>query len=308
MDDKVALYRKYCFLNCTKSWWIKLLLRFSGGDRPNRPSWIRPWLRAKYFYYSLPTHLCARFVVAKIFTWNRVRVLSSHYPTQMTNLIKQDYESLPWRQQWLELINGWNWISKSEKWCPWIINVLQHEQVRLKTCTERLLKIASNALSKKKKDNFRIGLHTFLAQTLIKITKYKSWIFWLAESRDEITLRMVVIIECRLKSHFTHLVLQNFRILSISGKKHHGAFKNFKWTWHIPTLQETDTYPGLTYCGTTAAKSVLSNTLSLFTVFPSFFREGGWGSSPRRPRNTSKFSTACHISASTPRPNSATLE
>ena len=39
MDNKMTLYRKCCFSNCKKSWWIKWLLTVLGweGDR------IRPW-------------------------------------------------------------------------------------------------------------------------------------------------------------------------------------------------------------------------------------------------------------------------
>jgi len=35
MDGKMALYREYCFPNCTKSWQISSFYRFKGDDRPN---------------------------------------------------------------------------------------------------------------------------------------------------------------------------------------------------------------------------------------------------------------------------------
>jgi len=46
MDDKMALYRECCFPNCTKSWWIKLLLQVLGGTVA--PLWIRPCLNHRH--------------------------------------------------------------------------------------------------------------------------------------------------------------------------------------------------------------------------------------------------------------------
>jgi len=43
MDDKMALHRECCFPNCTKSWWMKLLLWVWGWMIvPIAPSWISP--------------------------------------------------------------------------------------------------------------------------------------------------------------------------------------------------------------------------------------------------------------------------
>ena len=50
MDDKMALCRECCFPNCTKSWWIKLVLQVLGGDGrpPLDPPLPQP--QASYWY------------------------------------------------------------------------------------------------------------------------------------------------------------------------------------------------------------------------------------------------------------------
>jgi len=62
MNDKMALYREYCFLNCREYCFLNCtkfivnkdnFVGFRGGDRPNFPPWIHLCLQRCWFLRSL---------------------------------------------------------------------------------------------------------------------------------------------------------------------------------------------------------------------------------------------------------------